>query len=301
MKTNKDNRAGRESLSKLIQRFDGLENNNPPTNPIDQRKSGILYTSDWIDKQSYPDPSAPLENRYEEFIIGIDKNQREGEWVYDIQLVFRDVPNPNYGENLINVNDFFVIKKELPTIPNPITDIYNNDVRGYVKTVNIKNNTVLANDRFITYSLTCVITEGEPYLVNVGDTFIWSRDEFVDDETFIRKAPTNLESLRITNVDSLLTWTDSSDSAKSFILRIRKDGSNLPSDIYYIDNIVLSPVINYRTGNRDATDGSVYEYTLQFSSVGLIPGEWRWSLSSVFDDLRKDFSMWSDESLLIIK
>ena len=298
MKTNKDNRAGRDNLSKLIQRFDGLENNNPPTNPIDQRKSGILYTSDWIDKQSYPGASTPL---YEEYIIGIDKNQREGEWVYDIQLVFRNIPSPNYGENLINANDFFVIKKVLPAIPNPITDIYNNDVRGYVKNVSIKYNAVNMNNRFITYSLTCIITEGDPYLVNIGDRYVWSRDEFVDDESFTRIPPTNLESLKITNVDSLLTWTDSTDSANSFILRIRKNGSNLLSDIYYIDNIVLSPVINYRTGNRNATDGSVYEYTFDFSSLGLVPGEWKWSLCSVYDDLRKDFSMWSDESLLIIK
>jgi hypothetical protein len=188
-----------------------------------------------------------------------------------------------------------------PVITNPINYVYNNDVRGYVKDITIKNISVSNNDKHVTYALTCVITEGEPYLVSIGDRYVWSRDEFVDDETFTRIPPTNLESLKITNADSLLTWTDSTDSANSFILRIRKDGSNLPSDIYYIDNIVLSPVINYRTGNRDATDGSVYEYTLQFSSVGLIPGEWRWSLSSVFDDLRKDFSMWSDESLLIIK
>jgi len=292
MKNNNDNRAGRENLSKLIQRFDGIENNNPPTNSINQKKTGILYTSDWIDKLSYPDGIVPLENRYEEDIKYIDKLRREGEWVYDIELTFRDVPEPDYGENLINVNDFFTIKKVLPGIGGVI---YNNDVRGYVKTILPSIPFVGGGYITILYTLTCVITEGDPYLVQQGDKFIWSRDEFIDDINALKNPPIKLEALKVNSTDAVLNWVDKSCLAKSFVLKIRKNGSNLPADIYYVDNIILSPT------NVDGVSGNIFSYAINFVSLGILPGEWQWCLSSVFNDSRKDFSMWSDESLIIIK
>ena len=147
----------------------------------------------------------------------------------------------------------------------------------------------------IKYRLTCVITEGDPYLVRKGDKFVWSRDEFVDDLNAVKGPPTSLEALKVLQSDAYLTWVDDSCLAKSFVLRIRKNGSNLTSDIYYIDNIVLTPF------NSERTLGNVYSFTLNYVSVGLLPGEWQWSVASIFDDKKKDFSMWSEESLLIIK
>lgn len=294
MKNNNDNRSGRENLSKLIQRFDGIENNNPPTNSISQKKTGILYTSDWIDKLSYPDVNAPLENRYEEDIKYIDKLRREGEWVYVIELTFRaaPAPEPDYGENLINVNDFFTIKKVLPGIGGVI---YNNDVCGYVKTISPGIPAIEVGYITILYTLTCVITEGDPYLVGIGDKFIWSRDEFIDDINALKNPPIKLEALKVYSTNAVLNWVDESCLAKSFVLRIRKNGSNLPIDIYYVDNIILSPT------NVDGVSGNIFSYAINFVSLGILPGEWQWCLSSVFDGSRKDFSMWSNESLLIIK
>jgi len=111
MRNKTNNIETRDKISKLLQRFDGIENNNPPTNAIDGKKSGIIYTSDWIDKNSYPDATNPLDNRYEESIVDLDKLVRKGEWVYEIDLVFRDPVPPDYGFSIINTNDFFTIKK----------------------------------------------------------------------------------------------------------------------------------------------------------------------------------------------
>ena len=112
MRNKTNNIETRDKISKLIQRFDGIEDNNPPTNAIDNKKTGIIYTSDYIDKDSYPDSIKPLETKYEESIANLDKLQRPGEWVYEIDLEYRYPVNPDYGFNLLNVNDFFTIKKE---------------------------------------------------------------------------------------------------------------------------------------------------------------------------------------------
>lgn len=113
MRNKTNNIETRDKQSKLIQRFDGIEDNNPPTNLIDDKKTGILYTSDYIDKDSYPDVINPLNNMYEESIADLDKLQRPGEWVYEIDLQFRSPINPDYGYGLLNVNDFFTIKKNI--------------------------------------------------------------------------------------------------------------------------------------------------------------------------------------------
>lgn len=110
MRNKKDNIQSRDSQSKLLQRFDGMENNNPPTSN-DGKKSGILYTSDYIDKSSYPNTDNPIQIKYEEDIVLLDKLVRKGEWTFDIELTFRDPVPPDYGFNLLNVNDFFTIKK----------------------------------------------------------------------------------------------------------------------------------------------------------------------------------------------
>lgn len=111
MRKKTNNIETRDKLSKLLQRFDGIEDNNPPTNPIDSKKTGILYTSDYIDKDSYPDVTIPLETKYEESIVNLDKLQRPGEWWYEIDLEYRSPIDPDYGFGLLNVNDFFTIKK----------------------------------------------------------------------------------------------------------------------------------------------------------------------------------------------
>lgn len=115
MRNKTNNIETRDKQSKLIQRFDGIEDNNPPTNPIDGKKTGILYTSDYIDKDSYPDTINPLDNKYEESIAALDKLQRPGEWVYELDLEYRSSVTPDYGYGLLNVNDFFTIKKNIPT------------------------------------------------------------------------------------------------------------------------------------------------------------------------------------------
>lgn len=113
MRNKTNNIETRDKLSKLIQRFDGIEDNNPPTNLIDDKKTGILYTSDYIDKDSYPDAVNPLDNKYEESIVALDKLRRPGEWVYELDLQFRSPITPDYGYGLLNVNDFFTIKKNI--------------------------------------------------------------------------------------------------------------------------------------------------------------------------------------------
>lgn len=282
MRNKTNNIETRDTISKLLQRFDGVENNNPPTNAIDGKKTGIIYTSDWIDKNSYPDVINPLDNRYEEFIVNLDKLVRKGEWSYDIDLVFRDPIEPDYGYNILNVNDFFTIKK----VVNGISPYYNNDVRGYIKEISIISETIVGLVKTIRYRLTCVVTEGDPYLNEIGDKYVWSRDEFRSDTNPLKDPPINLESLNVNTTDALLTWLDESQLGTQFIIRIRKDGSNLPGDIYYSDTIttINNPV-----------------YLLTYTVWGITSGLWRWSVCTIFDNHIKNFTMWSEESLLIIR
>jgi hypothetical protein len=553
MRTRKDNIQNRDSLSKLIQRFDGLENNNPPTNTIDGKKTGILYTSDWIDKLSYPEIPTYYENQYKQPLVGLDKLVRKGEWRYDIDLIYRTSPAiPDYGYNIIHVNDFFTIKKQenlievcVPWVfsekrcssqrsqginwsgtfgsgtleiglgvsigdeitsplfdalgttsssqpffvstvapsPNPFqqyitlvdssgnpvlwdqnpddnersqvckrdphafvvdgelppegatvtfsstcrtresegtvqyTDsensiyilssfteelIYvgvgcsgelcygtpnpknlpNNDVRGYVKEIKksfteecynftitqlseeetiftiqtepgqtlpsagevisisslcdhgepIPEGVIISSSfcfcevesqictcqmsftldgdpyeypfgdgctgticiqsetpetRTQRYGLICVVTEGDPYLVQQGDMFIWSRDEFRTDTNPPLEYAINLEALRVLPGTAELTWIDPTRLGRSFVIRVRKDGSNEPADIYYSDTLGLTI--------------TSAPFALDFGVWGLSSGNWQWSISTVYDDDKKYFSEWSEESLLIIR
>lgn len=290
MKNNNNNRAGRENLSKLIQRFDGIEDNNPPTNTNNGKKTGILYTSDYIDKLSYP---SLLISKYENIIITIDKLRREGEWQFKIVFSFRNFPSADYAENLIHTNDFFTIKKILDLGPG--VTIYNNEVLGYVKNIITSNPIISAGTKTVGYTLDCVITKGDPYSIRIGDNFIWSRDEFIDDINALKNSPIKLEALKINPINAVLTWIDETCLATSFILKFRKNGSFEAGDIYYENTGYLAPT------NIDGIKGNVLSYLLDFSSIGLLPGEWQWSIASIFNDSQKDFSMWSNETLILIK
>jgi len=136
------------------------------------------------------------------------------------------------------------------------------------------------------YRLTCVVTEGDPYLVEKGDKYIWSRDEFRSDTNPLENPPINLESLNVNSTGALLTWIDETQMGTQFIVRVRRDGSNLPGDIYYSDNI---------------TTITTPSYNIPFSTWGLTGGSWRWSVCTIFDTQKKMFTMWSEESLLIIR
>lgn len=137
-----------------------------------------------------------------------------------------------------------------------------------------------------TYRLTCVITEGDPYMVANGDKFIWSRDEFRSDTNALETPPVNLEALQVNDINALLTWVDKTQLGIEFVIRIRRDGSNSTGDIYYSDNL---------TTINDTT------YAITYTTWGLVPGSWRWSVCTIFDTKKKQFTMWSEESLLIIK
>ena len=145
------------------------------------------------------------------------------------------------------------------------------------------------------YRVTCVITEGDPYLVEKGDKFVWSRDEFRSDTNPLENPPVNLQSLGVTSTGAQLEWIDETSLGKIFNIRFRKNGSNIPGDIYYVNGITNTDV------NVQDKIGTKHLYTFDYFSVGIATGEWMWSVCSIFDTDQKNFTMWSDESLLIIK
>jgi hypothetical protein len=145
------------------------------------------------------------------------------------------------------------------------------------------------------YRVTCVITEGNPYLVEMGDKFVWSRDEFRSDTNPLENPPSDLEALNVLALSTELNWTDYTDLGIIFNIKIRKSGSNYPADIYYVNGLTGT------FSENSEIAGTQHKYILTYATLGLSSGEWMWSVCSIFDQDQKNFTMWSEESLLIIK
>jgi hypothetical protein len=143
--------------------------------------------------------------------------------------------------------------------------------------------------------VTCVITEGDPYLVQKGDKFVWSRDEFRSDTNPLENPPSELEALSVSQTSSELNWTDYTDLGIIFNIRIRKNGSNYVGDIYYVNGLTGT------ISENPEIPGTQHKYILDYVAAGIYTGEWMWSVCAIFDQDQKNFTMWSDESLLIIK
>lgn len=192
--------------------------------PLDLINQGYIYTSESIDDYfydtEYSSPILSFVSRRSTTNVG---------YVYEIVVEYtaKEAPsatNPGlYGSNLIKKGDFFTITS--------INDSHSYINGAVIDILDIAVNGPVADTYTYEYNLLCNINSGDPLLIEVNDNFIWKRRIYTDSSNEPVKAyPSNL--LATLKPDGIyFRWTDSTDIAFKYNLRIREknisDGGGL--------------------------------------------------------------------------
>ena len=186
------------------------DGNTPAANP----NQGFIFTSESIDDYYY-------DTEYSSPVLSFSsrRNATGAGFVYEIVVEYTategaSATNPGlYGSNLFTKGDFFTITSlndNHDYIRGLIVDILDVEVSGPIGDIYTYE-----------YNLLCNINEGDPLLLEVGDSFVWKRRIFTDrtNEVFNLPPVSLLSTVKPDGV--YFRWTDPTERALKFNLRVR--------------------------------------------------------------------------------
>jgi len=144
--------------------------------------------------------------------------------------------NPGlYGSNIIKDGDTFVVKSST-----------HDWVRGYIAKVTDISFTIAGSTYSYTYTLTCVITQGQPLDMESGDVFAWNRRLFQDPSTFNNAVPPiNLSVSHDRNTGDLyFYWDDVNQESRKYRIMARDVSDPTNYFVYNVTGLDQNPDIS---------------------------------------------------------
>jgi hypothetical protein len=146
--------------------------------------------------------------------------------------------NPGlFGSNLIKNGDPFLVKSSA-----------NDWVRGYIGNVENISFIAVGPTYTYTYMLNCAVIQGDPLVLEAGDTFYWNRQLYQDPSTFNNAVPPiNFSASYDRNTQDLyFYWDDVNQESRKY--RIMARDTTAPSNyfIYEVPGIVQNPDVSIK-------------------------------------------------------